>query len=73
MSVDESLFLGLRTTIYKVGDLTKEGDHIGPLFDKIQYDRVQAMIQLGIDEGAPHFFGQNGRHVRQVVQQVKIL
>ncbi len=35
-----------------VGDPTQEGDHIGPLFDKIQYDRVQAMIQMGMDEGA---------------------
>ena len=29
-----------------------EWDHIGPLFDKIQFDRVQGMIQKGIDEGA---------------------
>ena len=35
-----------------VGEPQKEGDHIGPLFDKIQFDRVQNMIQVGIDEGA---------------------
>jgi len=45
----------------QVGDPTKEGDHIGPLFDKIQYDRVQAMIQLGIDEGARLLVGGLGR------------
>ena len=28
------------------------GDHIGPLFDRIQDDRVQAMIRAGLDEGA---------------------
>ena len=28
-----------------VGDPSSEGDHMGPLFDKIQYDRVQKMIQ----------------------------
>ena len=36
----------------KVGDPTLDGDHLGPLFDKIQFDRVQNMIQVGIDEGA---------------------
>ncbi len=25
--------------------------HLGPLFDKIQFDRVRALIQIGIDEG----------------------
>ena len=34
-----------------LGDPTKEGDHLGPLFDKIQYDRVQTMIKVGIDIG----------------------
>ena len=35
-----------------VGDPTQTGDHIGPLFDRIQYERVQAMILKGLDEGA---------------------
>ena len=35
-----------------VGDPAKTGDHIGPLFDRIQYERVQAMILKGLDEGA---------------------
>jgi aldehyde dehydrogenase (NAD+) len=39
----------------------KEGDHIGPLFDKIQFDRVQAMISTGIDEGATLLVGGLGR------------
>ncbi|MAT00882.1 MAG: aldehyde dehydrogenase family protein, partial [Rhodobacteraceae bacterium] len=34
----------------KVGDPTKEGDHLGPLFDKIQFDRVQNMIDVGMKE-----------------------
>ena len=45
----------------KVGDPNQEGDHIGPLFDKIQYDRVQAMIQVGIDEGARLLVGGLGK------------
>ena len=35
-----------------VGNPEEEGEHIGPLFDQIQFDRVQNMIQVGIDEGA---------------------
>ena len=44
-----------------VGDPEKEGDHIGPLFDQIQFDRVQAMIQVGIEEGANLIAGGLGR------------
>ena len=35
-----------------VGNPAEEGDHIGPLFDRIQYERVQEKIQTGLDEGA---------------------
>ena len=35
-----------------VGDPAEEGDHVGPLFDQIQFERVQTMIQKGLDEGA---------------------
>lgn len=44
-----------------VGDPTEEGDHIGPLFDRIQYDRVQALIQAGIDDGARLVTGGLGK------------
>ena len=44
-----------------VGDPSQEGDHIGPLFDKIQYDRVQAMVQTGLDEGARLLAGGLGK------------
>jgi aldehyde dehydrogenase (NAD+) len=44
-----------------VGEPQKEGDHIGPLFDKIQFDRVQNMIQVGIDEGARLLTGGMGK------------
>lgn len=45
----------------EVGDPTQPGDHIGPLFDKIQFDRVQSMIQIGLDEGANLLIGGLGR------------
>jgi aldehyde dehydrogenase (NAD+) len=38
-----------------------EGDHIGPLFDQIQFDRVQAMIEVGIEEGGLLLAGGLGR------------
>jgi len=44
-----------------VGNPAEEGDHIGPLFDKIQFDRVQNMIKVGIDEGATLLVGGLGR------------
>lgn len=44
-----------------VGDPMEEGRHIGPLFDKIQYDRVQELIQTGIDEGATLLIGGVGK------------
>ncbi|WP_138936084.1 aldehyde dehydrogenase family protein [Roseovarius arcticus] len=44
-----------------IGDPAKEGGHIGPLFDEMQYDRVQKMIQVGIDEGARLLAGGLGR------------
>ena len=44
-----------------IGDPTKEGDHLGPLFDKIQYDRVQALINIGIKEGAKILVGGAGK------------
>ena len=44
-----------------VDDPAKPGGHIGPLFDKIQFDRVQSMIQLGLDEGARLLAGGLGR------------
>ena len=44
-----------------VDDPKKEGDHIGPLFDKIQFDRVQTLINAGIDEGAKLLTGGSGK------------
>jgi len=44
-----------------VGDPTQEGDHVGPLFDKIQFDRVQTMINVGIEEGARLLAGGPGK------------
>lgn len=44
----------------EVGDPKKEGDHIGPQFDQIQWDRVQSMIETGMKEGARLLAGGPG-------------
>ncbi|MDB2452102.1 aldehyde dehydrogenase family protein [Planktomarina temperata] len=45
----------------EVGDPAQEGAHVGPLFDRIQFDRVQAMIKVGLEEGARLLAGGLGR------------
>lgn len=49
------------TIATRVGDPTEEGDHIGPLFDRIQFDRVQNLIGVGIEEGAQLLVGGLGK------------
>lgn len=44
-----------------VGGAAQTGTHIGPLVSEAQYDRVQALIQRGIDEGATLVAGGTGR------------
>lgn len=38
----------------------REGSHIGPLVNKVQFDKVQALIQSAIDEGATLIEGGTG-------------
>jgi aldehyde dehydrogenase (NAD+) len=44
----------------KVDSPEKEGGHIGPLVNKAQFDKVQALIQSAIDEGATLLAGGPG-------------
>jgi aldehyde dehydrogenase (NAD+) len=39
----------------------KTGDHIGPLVSQVQFEKVQRLIQAGIDEGARLVAGGTGR------------
>ncbi len=43
------------------GDPTAEGTTMGPLISKVQFDKVQRLIQVGIDEGATLVTGGLGR------------
>lgn len=44
-----------------VGDPNEEGFHIGPLVSELQFERVQALIKAGIEEGATLLAGGTGR------------
>ena len=43
------------------GDPLADGTTMGPLISKLQFDKVQALIQVGIDEGATLVAGGIGR------------
>lgn len=44
----------------KIGNPMEEGDHMGPVVNKRQYDNIQRLIQIGIDEGARLVCGGTG-------------
>jgi aldehyde dehydrogenase (NAD+) len=44
-----------------IGDPSQPGNHIGPVVNKTQFDKIQGLIQEGIDEGATLVVGGTGR------------
>ena len=46
---------------FKVDDPNKEGDHIGPVISETQFNKIQNLIKIGIDEGAKLISGGPGR------------
>ena len=46
---------------FQVGDPNKEGDHIGPVISQTQFNKIQGLIQKGIDEGAKLVAGGPGK------------
>ena len=40
---------------------SKEGKHLGPVVSKLQFDKIQALIQAGIDENATLITGGTGK------------
>jgi aldehyde dehydrogenase (NAD+) len=44
-----------------VDDPMKEGWHIGPLSSRVQFDKVQGLIEKGIEEGAELVIGGTGK------------
>jgi len=45
----------------EVGDPAREGEQIGPLVSELQFNRVQTLIKVAIDEGANLLVGGPGR------------
>jgi aldehyde dehydrogenase (NAD+) len=44
-----------------LGDPKAKGAHLGPVVSKMHYDKIQGLIQAGIDEGATIIAGGTGR------------
>jgi aldehyde dehydrogenase (NAD+) len=44
-----------------VGPASEHGRHIGPVVNRVQWDKIQDLIQVGIDEGARLVAGGTGR------------
>jgi|TARA_B110000971_G_scaffold143919_1_gene147073 aldehyde dehydrogenase (NAD+) len=45
----------------EIDDPAKSGNHLGPVVNKVQFDKIQGLIQVGIDEGATLVAGGTGR------------
>ena len=67
MLVEKSIY---NETVEKVKELAnntkvdvpqKDGDHIGPVVSEVQYNKIQNLIQKGIDEGAKLIAGGTGK------------
>ncbi len=59
---DEALALAEKVAAsVRVGDPAEQGSHIGPLANAIQFDRVQTLIAVGIEEGANLLVGGLGK------------
>jgi aldehyde dehydrogenase (NAD+) len=48
-------------SIVQVGPAHESGRHIGPVVNEVQFNKIQALIQKGIDEGARLVAGGTGR------------
>ncbi len=51
----------------KVDSPQKDGDHIGPVVSETQFNKIQTLIQKGIDEGAKLVAGGTGYYVKPTV------
>jgi aldehyde dehydrogenase (NAD+) len=47
--------------LVSIGAASDEGRHIGPVVNEMQFNKIQALIQKGIDEGARVVAGGTGR------------
>ncbi len=67
MLVEESVYdqaVAIAARVAKevqLGDPMQKGVHLGPVVSKMHYEKIQGLIQAGIDEGAKLVAGGNGR------------
>jgi len=47
--------------VVSVASASEEGRHIGPVVNEVQFNKIQTLIQKGIDEGARLIAGGTGR------------
>ncbi len=57
-AVEEAATIAGKVT---VGPASEEGQHIGPVVNEVQWNKIQDLIQKGIDEGAKLVAGGTGR------------
>ncbi len=59
---DEAVAIAARVAKgVKLGDPREKGSHYGPVVSKAHFDKIQGLIQVGIDEGATLVVGGTGR------------
>ena len=59
---DEAVTIAARVAQgVKLGDPKEKGSHYGPVVSKAHFDKIQGLIQAGIDEGATLVAGGTGR------------
>ncbi len=59
---DEAVAIAARVAMdVALGDPAQKGAHLGPVVSKAHYDKIQGLIQAGIDEGAKIVAGGTGR------------
>jgi aldehyde dehydrogenase (NAD+) len=59
---DEAVAIARKTAnAARLGDPKEKGNHFGPVVSKAHFDKIQGLIQVGIDEGAKLVAGGTGR------------
>ena len=59
---DQAVKIAKETALSTKTDIaSKEGKHLGPVVSKLQFDKIQALIQAGIDENATLVTGGTGK------------